>query len=385
MVCRYVESVLKLPRTWRHASQTVLSRLAGSPRRSFQPGSDTLERALIVQLGDAGEMMATLPLIWAIRENWPNVSLTVATREAGRDLARICPAVNEVTPIPDDLSYLDRFFFASRRLQNFDAAIAVSPSYDRWLARLIRLTNAPVRIGIEPTPLMHTPFFYTHNMKAGQLTEHLASTFLRLAEPLQPSAPPDFRFNLTPGPDARYNARTLAGDLTKPVGDLKKPVPFVVVDISSDTKNNWNYQQYADFVAGLAGDRRVPVAITYQDRDLATARKLTEDVKTFAPVCKIPTRDLEQLAAVFQIARVVFTPNYAIGHLAAAVDAPAVILWYREDFERLHSLHPTHLFLRADEEPESATPTFAINLMAEAWQNHPDDGHLPPPTEDTLA
>lgn len=363
----------------------MISRLAGSPRRSFRPSTDTLERALIVQLGDMGEMMTTLPLIWAIRENWPKANLTVATRQAGRDLARICPAVNEVTPIPDDLGYLDRFFFASRRLQNFDAAIAASPSYDRWLARLIRLTNAPVRIGIEPTPLMHTPFFYTHNMKAGRHTEHLAATYLRLAEPLELYTPPGFRFDLKPGPDARYNARTLAGDLTKPVGDSKKPIPFVVVDISSDTKFNWSYQQYADFVAGLAGDRRVPVAITYQDRDLAMARRLTQDVKTFAPVCKIPTRDLEQLAAVFQIARVVFTPNYAIGHLAAAMDIPAVILWYREDFERLHSLHPGHLFIRADEEPESATPTFALNLMAEAWQNHPDEGHLPPPAESTPA
>lgn len=359
--------------------------MAGSPRRDFVPGTDKLERVLIVRLGGIGEMMTALPLIWAIRETWPNVHLTVATEETGRDLARICPAVNTVIPIQADGWYLRRFLLAARKLQNYDVAIAAHSTYHRWLARLIRLTNAPVRIGVEPTPLMHTPFYFTHNVASLSHDEHECTALLRLVEQLDQPIDSIYRFELNPGPDARYNARTLTGDLTKPVGDTRQPIPYVVVDISSDGRRNWEYQQYADFIAGLAGDRRVPVAITYQDKDLATARKLTQDVQTFAPVRKIPTRDLEQLAGVLQAARVVFTPNYAIGHLAAAVDTPAVVLWLRDDFERLHSLHPAHLFIRVDQEPESGTPTYALNLMAEAWHHHPDQGHLPPPTKDSLA
>ncbi len=377
--------MLKLPRPWRHASQTVISRLAGSPRREYLPGTDKLERVLVIRLGGMGKILTSLPLIWSLRENWPQAQITMATEENGRDVARICPAINEVIPIQAHGWYLRRFFLAARKLQGYDAAIAASSTYDRWLARLVRLTNAPVRIGVEPTPLMHTPFYYTHNMASIGQREHECDALLRLAEPLEQPTSSLLRFDIQTGQDARYNAKTLTGDLTQPIGESHQPIPYVVVDISSDGRGNWDYQQYADFIAGLAGDRRVPVAITYQDQDLDVARKLTRDVKTFAPVRKIPTRDPEQLAAVLEAARVVFSPNYAIGQLAAAVDTPAVILWLRDDFAHLHSLHPLHLFIRADEEPETATPTYALTLMAEAWENHPDEGQLPPPAEDSLA
>lgn len=376
---------MTVPRPLRHFSHSVLARLAGSPRRNFVPGKHQPEQILLIRLDGTGEMLCTLPLLWALRESWPQARITVVTEEPGRHIARMCQAVNDVLPIEATGSYWTRYLLAASRLQNYDVTIAAKSTYNRWLAQLTRLTNSPVRIGVEPTPLMHTPFFYTHNVgPATDQIEHRVDTLMRLAEPLGVEPPGVYRFDLQPGKDALYNARTLTGDLTAPIGEVHRPTPYVVVDISSDTTDNWTFQQYSDFIAGLAGDRRVPVAITYENRDDAMATRLVSEVQTFAPVVKVPTKNTEELAAVIQYARLLLTPHHAIGHLAAAVHTPAVILWFSDDFELRHSLQPHQRFLRADEEPETATPTFALNLMAELWNSEGDELPPLPPSEGSL-
>jgi len=358
-----------------------LARLAGKPRRDFDINKDTPERILILRPDGMAEMLGCLPLIWLLRQTWPEVRITVATEPGGRPIARMCPALNEVIQLEGINSMWGRVRLA-KRLQGYDIAIAAKSIYSHDLGQLIRLTNAPMRIGFEPTPLMHTPFYFTKTVDGPQETEESEAryqTLLRLARPLKIDPPYEIRFDINPGKDALFKAKNTTAELTQPIGERQSLTPYVVVNISSEGQRNWEHQQYADFLAGLAGDRRVPTAIVYRDVDKERAKRLVKDVKTFAPVVAVPSNDAEELAAVLAGARLVFTPSHAVALLAAAVDVPTLVLWWEGDFFKLSSPHPRHSFLRADEEPEAATPTYALNLMNELWNGEPANQGPPPP------
>ncbi|MEM1060463.1 MAG: glycosyltransferase family 9 protein [Verrucomicrobiota bacterium] len=369
---------MSIPRGWKHLCLSALARLAAGRSKAYALENGPPRRLLILRRDGIAEMLSTLPLIWAIREEWPETRITVATQEAGRAIARMCPAINEVRVFGRIDSRL-RGFRAARKLRGFDVAIAAKSEYDHDLARLIRLTNAPLRIGFESAPLMRTPLYFTATVDGARQAEARFQTLLRLAEPLGLTPPPIPRFDLEPGQDALYKARNLTSPLTEPVGGKQQLTPYVAVNISALSQRNWTPEQYADFLAGLAGDRRVPVAIVYRDRDEAVAQQLAHHVRTFAPVAVVPSRNAEELAAVLQGAQLVFTPSHDVALLAAAVDVPTLILWWQGDFIKLGSPHPRHLFLRADEDPGAATPTYALNLMDELWNGDPANPPTPPP------
>jgi ADP-heptose:LPS heptosyltransferase len=96
-------------------------------------GSPTIPKGikniLLIQLGDIGDAVLSLPSIRALRENFPDARLIVAVRENVRELIADCPWANGVISINqkkrsllEEVQYQKRFFTHLRRF-HFDLSI----------------------------------------------------------------------------------------------------------------------------------------------------------------------------------------------------------------------------------------------------------------------
>jgi len=71
------------------------------------------------------------------------------------------------------------------------------------------------------------------------------------------------------------------------------------------------------------------------------------------------------LAALLGRATFFLTPEGGGSHLAAAMDTPAVVLWWEGPFKKWHSRSPHHLFVHLQPGEESIPP----ERLCQALQN----------------
>jgi predicted lipopolysaccharide heptosyltransferase III len=103
----------------------------GLPDLSLSPAACLLsyKRILLIQLGDIGDVILTLPAIRAIRENFPQSRLVVCVREKAREIIEDCPWASDVMTVRKErkklkASILDQVcWLRELRSHRFDLAI----------------------------------------------------------------------------------------------------------------------------------------------------------------------------------------------------------------------------------------------------------------------
>ena len=112
---------------------------------------EDVRAVLLIQLGDIGDVILTVPTVRALRERYPGARLVVAVRDKARELMEDCPWVSEVAAVtraggtPGHRVRAQRRFFSRLRRTGFDLAVDVR-SGTRG-AVLAFLSGASVRIG----------------------------------------------------------------------------------------------------------------------------------------------------------------------------------------------------------------------------------------------
>lgn len=107
------------------------------------------KKVLIVKLNRLGDIVAFLPTIKTIRENWPGARLTLLTTAIGKELLEDSKLVNKIwVSTIDEVKTLSVFFRWLRivRRNQFDVAIASSDSSSS-VALLFSLSSIPIRVG----------------------------------------------------------------------------------------------------------------------------------------------------------------------------------------------------------------------------------------------
>src|ERR1700761_5984118 len=120
---------------------TLRIRTARRPEGSGHP------RILVIRRNRLGDMLYTVPLLHALRRHHPAAHIAVACDQAGVPIAQSCEAVSEVVVLARGWSRWYDAYRNAAALQDYDIVIAAKGGFDRRLAVLTRLTNAPQRIG----------------------------------------------------------------------------------------------------------------------------------------------------------------------------------------------------------------------------------------------
>jgi len=80
---------------------------------------DSIKSILLIQLGDIGDAVLTIPTIKALRENFPSSMIFIIVREHAKQLIEDCPWVDGLISIEKDKRSLkDKILYHKRFFQN---------------------------------------------------------------------------------------------------------------------------------------------------------------------------------------------------------------------------------------------------------------------------
>jgi ADP-heptose:LPS heptosyltransferase len=296
-------------------------------------------RILVIRRNRMGDMICTLPLLRALRRQFPAARLTVACDAAGVPIAQACSAVDEVIPLRRGWQLWEAPVRSSRQWQDFDWVIAAKAGFDRRLASLARLTNAARRIGYEDAPVSD---FYTDPVPvpADLWQMHQVEATLQLLAPLGIAPPPD------PVADLKLDLPASATAFADALAPSWKGRALVLINISSTSPLRFSDDDFAELAAGLSARGDLSVALVGLPADLSRAERMAE--RSVDRVSVLATPGPLELAALIACARVLVTGEGGAAHLAAATGTPAVVLWSEAPFEKWHSRGANHVFVRTE-------------------------------------
>jgi ADP-heptose:LPS heptosyltransferase len=275
----------------------------------------------------------------------------VACDAEGAAIAQACPAVNKVRVMTRGWIGVA---MGAMQLRGYDVVISAKGGFDRRLAMLARLTDAPVRIGYTKKKKSR---YYTHSVPVTHALEHQIQTCMRLLDPLDvQDKSVDLSLRLP------ESAITFARDLlSQRVTDEHRFV--AVLCLSSNRSMPWSETRLITLTRRLITDANALVAISClpTKSELARAEKFAAKVN-LPSIFVLQTPEILQLGAVMRESGIVITPEGGMGHLAAALHTPALVLWGEGPFEKWRTWSDNHRTLRIDRAPKRPV------TLEDAWQ-----------------
>jgi len=276
-------------------------------------------KILLIQLKRIGDLILTTPAIAAVREKFPDASLTLVISKQCKPLAPAIAGVNKLLVMPRGVAGFGTL--AAIAGGKFDYCVDFTRN-DRS-ALLVLLSRARKRIvsfRIKVRSKFRTRFyneFVQHRMR----DTHVIDYHLALLEPLGISSP-SRAIKL----DLPKSAREAAGELLS-AHNIRRT--FVIFHPgSARAEKFWNAQRWAEVINQAGEKHDVDLALTGGASPLEQTH--ISDIKS-----KVRHRivdfsgktDLLTLAALIAKARLLITVDSAPMHLASATKTPQVILF----------------------------------------------------------
>ena len=313
-----------------------------APRQPVDSGDP---RILVIRRNRLGDMIYTVPLLHALRRHLPRAHIAVACDPVGAPIAEACEAVNEVIVLATGWNSWQSAYKNASALQNYDCVIAVKGGFDRRLALLARLTNAPLRIGFEHTGRSGSAYYTDPVAIPDSLNdEHQVETILRLLKPMGIVQPSTNRLNLSLRvPDA---SREFAAEVRSrpPFTEARS---YMLVNFSSTVALKFREEDFIALIRRVLGATNLAVGLVAAPVD----QQLTHEIAMCMAskrVVAVDTSGPMDLAAMLEKAFLLFTPEGGAAHLAAAMGTRALVLWSEGPFEKWRSLGPRHAYVLAE-------------------------------------
>ena len=354
-------------------SRAVLD-LAALPlklRRRHRPRrSPSDPRILVIRRNRMGDMIYTLPLLHALRRHYPQAQVTVACDPPGAPIAQACPAVNDVIVLEPGWNPWLAALKNAARLQDYDWVLAAKGGFDRRLAVLTRLTNAAMRIGFERRADRPSAYYTDPVALPGDPhEEHQIDTLLRLLKPLGLVRPTDFTVDLSlrlPDSAREFASEILARPPFAPSGR------YMLINLSSTVRLKFREEDFIALAGRLLGSTDFVIGLVAAPDDQQKAHEIAACMAS-KRIIAVDTPGPLDLAALLEHAAFLLTPEGGAAHLAAAVGAPALVLWSEGPFKKWHSRGRKHAFVHA----EPGEETIPVERVWKALQPF-----LPPKKED---
>jgi lipopolysaccharide heptosyltransferase II len=290
--------------------------------------SKNIKNILLIQLGDIGDVVLSLPCLRALRENFPDARLIVAVREKARGLIDDCPwadgviSINqEKRPLLEELGYQKRFFTHLRRF-HFD--LSVNLRLEDRSAILSFLSGARQRIS-----------FYN---REGRLWQNRLSTHLNLLDYEAGQYVADYYSSLP----AAYNLRTRypLPQLEVSVEKLKQAealfaeeqVPPNQPIIALQPFSKWPYKEletskYIELIHQITSKYGLPVCLVGSADERQRASAIARDCGPGGVYNLAGKTSMDLLPAVLKACALFIGVDSAGMHIAAAVGTPTVSIF----------------------------------------------------------
>jgi heptosyltransferase-3 len=314
----------------------------GAARRPEHAGAP---RILVIRRNRLGDMIYTLPLLHALRRHNPTAHIAVACDPPGAPIAQNCEAVNEVIILTEGWHAWQAVFQNAAALQDYDIVIAAKGGFDKRLAALARLTNAPTRIGFEPS-FGAGLRYYTQpvTLPPNAQDEHQIETLLRLLQPLGLVRPTANSVNLSLR--VPEESRAFAAEIRSNPPFTETP-GYMLINYSSTVELKFREEDFIALARRILGATNLAIGFVAAPLD----QQLTHEIAMCMAskrVLALDTPGPMDLAALMEKALVLFTPEGGAAHLAAAMNTPALVLWSEGPFNKWRSRGKRHAYVHAE-------------------------------------
>lgn len=271
------------------------------------------DSVLIVRLGALGDVVHAMPVVAALRDAWPAVTIGWAVHAAYADLVSWVPGVSRVHPLAQAI---DLHAVAGMRRARYDVCLDLqglmkSAAYARasGARRVIGFSRSIVR-----EPLAALAYGETGGVPGGHVIDTNLSLLARLG--IAP-APPVLRLNV-PSSEVLVSVRQLLGGAT---------VPFALLNPGAGWPNKrWPAASFGALADRLWQRSGLRSLVLWGPGEEALAAEVVGGSIERAAVVAPPT-GLGDVLAIARAAAVLVAGDTGPLHLAAAVGTPIVGLY----------------------------------------------------------
>lgn len=275
-------------------------------------------RILLIKPSSLGDIVHTLPVVSAIKAQWPGVHLTWVVKRQWAELVRRVEGVDRVWPVDEGAANWFKQGWALRT-ERFDLAIDLQGLFRS--GAVAWLSGVPLRIGFA-NGREGSPWFYTTRVPVSTAEVHAVDRYLLVAEAIgaRVKGAPQFRFNI-PDTDG-----ALVRDILSEKG-VSVDQPWLAMNVSARwMTKRWPLSSFAAVLDRLHEEGRGPVVVIGSAEDRC-------DVDALRAVTRTPFIDLAGavplgcLPALLSKAAAMITNDSGPMHIAAAVGIPVVALF----------------------------------------------------------
>ncbi len=311
------------------------------------PDLSRVRRLLIIKTSSIGDVIHALPVVQAVKEARPDLTLGWVVRRRCADVLRGCPWIDHLYVVENKPSWRD-LVRLRRELQDdrYDCALDMQ---GLLLSGLItKLSGAPIRIGWDRNREGNA-LWLTHPIVPGRASDtrgdtHEVSALYGFAAAFGVSELPS---EFTPQP---FLAAEGAAQAAAWLDDLPRPRVALNVGASRAYKR-WPPEHWAAVADGLAaqGFGLVFVGDTCDAETIAAVQSLRRCPGSDANLAG--KTDLHQLAAVLAACALVVSGDTGPMHIAVAVGTPVVALFGATNPARHGPYGARNMVLRAPVAP----------------------------------
>jgi lipopolysaccharide heptosyltransferase I len=275
-------------------------------------------RILLIKPSSLGDIVHTLPVVSAIKAQWPGVHLTWVVKRQWAELVRRVAGVDRVWPVDEGaVSWLKQGW--ALRAERFDLAIDLQGLFRSGVVAW--LSGVPHRIGFA-NGREGSPWFYTMRVPVPTVEMHAVDRYLLVTEAMGVCAEGgrQFQFNIL---DAD---RAIVRDILFERG-ISVDQPWLAMNVSARwMTKRWPLSSFAAVLDQLHGEGRGPVVVIGSAED-------RRDVEALRAVTTTPFVDLAGavplgcLPALLSKAAAMITNDSGPMHIAAALGVPVVALF----------------------------------------------------------
>jgi heptosyltransferase I len=275
-----------------------------------------LNRVGIVMMSAVGDAVHVMPLIHAIKAHTPSSRITWVLQPGPATLVRGHPLVDDIVVF--DRSRGWRAFLHTKRelaARHFDVVLALQVYFKAGL--ITGFTHAPVKLGFDRARARDANWLFTTHRIAPHAGQHVQDQYFEFLDALGiPHGPP--RWTLGPWNDEeRAWQRDFHAQFNRPIA------PIVVA--TSKAAKDWMPERWAEVCHILWHEFGLqPVLVGGRSPREVAAEAI---IQRLAPMAHSALGSgLRRLAAIFDGAAVVLSPDTGPLHLAVALRTPVISL-----------------------------------------------------------
>jgi lipopolysaccharide heptosyltransferase I len=275
-------------------------------------------RILLIKPSSLGDIVHALPVVSAIKAQWPGVHLTWLVKRQWAELVHRVAGVDRVWPVDGGaLSWVKQGW--ALRSERFDVAIDLQGLFRS--GAVAWLSGVPLRIGFA-NGREGSPWFYNMRVPVPAVEMHAVDRYLLVTEAMgaRVQGSPQFRF------DVRDEDRAVVRNILSEKG-ISVDQPWVAMNVSARwMTKRWPLSSFAAVLDRLHEEGRGPVVVIGSAEDRC-------DVEALRAVTTTPFIDLAGavplgcLPALLSTAAAMITNDSGPMHIAAALGVPVVALF----------------------------------------------------------